>query len=395
MISYYALAESILPKEKNRVHMGCSKSSFLFSRMAGESTGQMKEKSHTKAYNKRRLSDDLQGDHLPAEFKVAGMKVEPGTRERGFLRVGPYFATRWEHQRRWIMIPFTAIRGTREGPTLTQVAGCHPTEYAGIDATVKLSNAINPEELRGTYVAVPCVNIPGFFERTYINPIDGKNIQGLYPGRTDGTISDLIAYTIFNEVVLKADYFLDCHGGDIMESEVWYMIYYKTDDEVEKRSEAMARAAGFTYIAKSHYPGGMGFEAAKRGKPGTLFECTTGCKLLPEESSAVFEGTLNVMRHLGMLEGQPKPIKNQPATSEGQRQEIWTQSASTHFTQGGLYHSRLNVGDILQKGEIIGTVTNFWGEVVETIHAPATGRVRIMVHNPVVNPGDNAVTVCF
>jgi len=330
---------------------------------------------------------------MSSRFQIAGLMVEPGAKRRSYLRVGPYFYQKM-HIRHYILIPFTVVRGIKNGPTLVQTAGCHPTEYAGIDATVKLANAIRPEELKGTFIAVPCVNVPGFWDRTYIDPLDEKNIQSLYPGRTDGTISDLIAYRLFNEMVLKADYFLDCHGGDVHESEIWSFSYYKTDDEVEKKSEAIARATGITYLERSEYPS-MGIEAAKRGVAGGLYELNSGDRLLPEESSAIFEATLNVMRHLGMLEGKPKPLKGQPCTTEGQKQEIWTSSASTYFTNGGLFHTDVKAGDLLTEGQVIGTVTDFWGEVVETIRAPATGRVMLMMHNPAVRPGDEAVTVYF
>jgi predicted deacylase len=225
--------------------------------------------------------------------------------------------------------------------------------------------------------------------------LDEKNIQGRYPGKTDGSISDLVAYRLFNEIVLKADYFLDCHGGDIHESEIWSFMYYKTGDEVEKKSEAIARSTGITYLYRTFYPGAMGMEAAKRGIAGGLYELGTGDRLLSLESSAIFNATLNVMHYLGMLEGRPTPITAQPCTVEGQKQEIWTSRSSAYFTKGGLFHTDVGPGDLLTEGQEVGTVTDFWGEVVETIRAPSTGRIMLRTHNPVANPGDEAATVYF
>ena len=122
---------------------------------------------------------------------IAGLEVEPGTKKMGFLNVGPYFPNKWTSIRSYVLIPFIVIKGNEDGPTLLQIAGTHPNEYAGIDATIKLCNSLKPEDLKGTYIGVPCVTTPGFPERTYVNPIDGKNIQDCYPGRTDGTITDL------------------------------------------------------------------------------------------------------------------------------------------------------------------------------------------------------------
>jgi predicted deacylase len=330
-------------------------------------------------------------------LEIDGVRAEPGTRKRGCLKVGPYFYHRRAYIRRWVLIPFTITRGMQDGPTLAQTAGCHPTEYAGIDATIRLSNAIKPEDLRGTHITLPCMNIPTFFERGYINPIDGKNLSGLFPGRIDGdaTITDLIAYRVFNEVVLKADYLLDCHGGDIMESMIWYAAFVKTDDDTEKRSEALARATGWTYLLRYQYPGGLITEAARRGIPSVLFECSQGSKLLETESAAILDGALNVMRHLNMLDGEPKKISGQPGTSEGQTQEIWTESKEVFFTSQGLFHRDVKPGDFVEEGQMVGTVTNWWGDVVETIRAPATGRIPLMVHNPVAYPGEVAIRVSY
>lgn len=331
---------------------------------------------------------------MSSEFEVAGLKVEPGTRQRGYLRAGPYFYHKRAYIRRYVLIPFTVVRGVKDGPTLVQTAGCHPTEYSGIDATIKLSNAINPEELTGTFIGVPCMNIPGFWDRSYINPIDGKNMQGLFPGRPDGTISEKMAYTIFN-LTSKADYHIDCHGGCIHESNLWLIIFYNTgEDDVEKKSEAMVRASGIKYLWYiGIHKGALGFELAKRGIPAVTYELNTGDRLLPEESSAIFEGTSNIMRHLGMLEGKSKLIKGQPATTEDQEQETLILSKSAYFTKGGLFHTDVKTGDLLNEGQVIGTVTDLWGELVETIHAPATGRVLGTINNPLVRPGDGVLMV--
>lgn len=327
--------------------------------------------------------------------EIAGLRIERSTKTRSYLRVGAYFSHNRAYVRSWVLIPFTIIRGDTDGPILTQLAGVHPTEYAGIDATIKLSNTIKPEDLKGTFIGVHCINVPGFFERAYINPIDGKNIQGNYPGKADGTLSEMIAYKVFHDIVLRANYFLECHGGDIHESEIWSFIYYGTNDDVEKKSEAIARATGLKYFDRSVYNGALGMEAAKRGIPGGAYELCAGDRLIPEESSAIFEATLNVMRHLGMLEGEPKEIRGQRCTIENQEPEIWRHEVSTHFTKAGLYHTKVKPGDTLQKGEVIGTVTDLWGEVIETIHAPATGRVGLMLHNPVAKPGETAITVHY
>ena len=121
-------------------------------------------------------------------LEIAGLKVKKGTRAKGNLKVGPYFPHSRAHIRRFILVPFTVVRGARKGPTLCITAGCHATEYSGIDAAIRLTREIDPKDLKGTIVVIPLVNVPGFYERNYINPIDGKNLQGLYPGEQGGGV---------------------------------------------------------------------------------------------------------------------------------------------------------------------------------------------------------------
>ena len=332
---------------------------------------------------------------MSSKFEIAGLEVKPGTKQRGYLRVGPYFYHKRAYIRKFELIPFTVIRGSKDGPVLVQTACTHPTEYAGLDATIRLSKDLKPEDLKGTFIGVPLINTLGFYERTYINPIDGKNIQGIYPGKADGTISEMIAYGVFNEIVLKANYFLDCHGSDIHESNLWEFFYYGTDDDVEKKSLEIAKATNLTYLHRSVYHGSLGQEAAKRGIPGGLYELCTGDKIVPEDSNAIYDATLNVMRHLKMIGGKPTPIKGQMAVVEGQKQEVFTKHAGSYFTKSGIYHTEIKPGDLVTKGQVLGKVTDLWGDVVETIYAPATGRIGSTMHNPIVNAGDSVVGILF
>lgn len=341
-------------------------------------------------------------------LEIGGLRVGPGTKVKGSLKVGPYFYHKRAHERRWLLIPFTVIRGVKDGPTLCVTAGCHPTEYSGIDAAIRLTREIKPENLKGTLLVVPVVNIPGFWERNYINPIDGKNIQGLYPGvdrisRGEATqstdISDLMAYKVFHEIIMKGDYVLDFHGGDIPEIEMWYIVVPITgNNEIDEKSKAMAMASGITYIVFPKRPSGGGdpaVEAAKRGNPSITFEICQGNLLLPEETQAIFDGTLNVMRHLGMIEGKPKVIREQPGTTRGQKRTIIEERVDVDFTKSGLYYSSIKPGDRVKKGQKLGELKDLEGEVIETIYAPATGIIMMVLPNPVKLAGDRAARVCL
>ena len=340
-----------------------------------------------------------------SEVEICGLKIEQGTKTGGNLLVGPYFYHNRAHIRRWLPIPFSVIRGTEDGPTLCIIAGVHPTEYAGIDAAIRLVREIKPKDLKGMLVVVPVVNIPGFWERNYINPIDGKNLANLYPGIDRASrgeagqsteISDLMMYAVFHEIIMKGDYFLTFHGGDIAETEVWSVVVPNIgNEEIEKKSMAMAKASGITYIAIRPGPSPQGLltEAPRRGKPGIVVELCQGNRLLPEESQAIFDATLNIMAHLKMIDREPTAIKEQPGTIEGQKHTMYKRKKTVHFTKRGIYYTSIKPGDRVTEGQKVGELRNLNGEIIETIYAPATGIITMAMINPVKLEGDVAITV--
>src|SRR6266567_2216620 len=138
-------------------------------------------------------------------------------------------------------IPVTTISGG-PGPTLALIAGNHGYEYPPILALQRLRTLIDPSKLQGSIIMVHVANMPSFLGRTvYFSPIVGKNLNRVYPGRKDGTVSERIAYAITTEVIERADYVLDLHCGDGNESLRPYV--YQTVTGNPKMDEAMARMA--------------------------------------------------------------------------------------------------------------------------------------------------------
>jgi len=326
------------------------------------------------------------GRQLTHQNVFGGLKVKPGSKNRSFIEAGPYFLHKRAWLRQYVRIPFTVICGSRQGPTLCVTAGVHGTEYAGIEAAARLANELKPEDLIGTLIVVPLVNGPAFKERTYNCPIDGVNLQGNFPGKLDGSIGQTMIYKLFKELVSKADYYLDLHGADSHESERCHAGFYVTGiDDIDKRSQDMARHLGFKYVLRymtGECTGSSWRVAPENGIPSALCECGQGDRLLPEEASGIMEGVLNVMGYLKMVGGIPKETGEQNIIS----------SAKICVNSSGMFHMRVQVGDILEKGDLIGEVKDLEGRVLETVCAPSRGVVLLTIHNPVVELGEKLMT---
>src|SRR5256884_2729758 len=112
-------------------------------------------------------------------------------------------------------VPPTIVRGREPGPTLALIAGTHGDEVAPVIALQRVRRELDPARLRGTVLLVHVANLPSFLRRTvYYSPIDGKNLNRVYPGKRDGTVSERIADAITREIIERADYLVDIHAGD-------------------------------------------------------------------------------------------------------------------------------------------------------------------------------------
>src|SRR5436190_2831986 len=184
----------------------------------------------------------------PTSLTIGSATARPGQATSGFIEVpaGVDTATR---------IPITIVRGAQSGPTLALIAGTHGSEVAPIIALQRVRTMIDPAALRGTVLIVHVANMPSFLGRTiYYSPVDRKNLNRVYPGKTDGTLSERIAYQITREVIERADYVVDLHCGDGNES-LWPYSYWDVeaaDKSVVERSKQLALAFGLDHIIMDH-----------------------------------------------------------------------------------------------------------------------------------------------
>src|SRR6266581_2909938 len=130
-----------------------------------------------------------------ASGQIAGLKPAAGASAEGKMVVPAGSDAGAE-------IPITVIHGAKPGPVLVVIAGLSGTEYGPINATQLVASNLNAAELSGTVVLVHIANPPAFLERSvYLNPIDRKDLSRVFPGKSDGTLSERIANAITTEVI--------------------------------------------------------------------------------------------------------------------------------------------------------------------------------------------------
>ena len=311
---------------------------------------------------------------------VGEITAAPGQVARGFLAtdVGRGVTVR---------MPVVVINGKADGPVFAVTAGVHGAEYPGIEAAIRLSRTLNPAEVRGAVIVAPLVSVPAFQRRAiYVNPLDGVNFNRVCPGNPAGTITEIMAHLLFKNVIEQADYYIDLHGGDMIEALVPFTLYYKSGNQkVDDASKALAEAYGIPIIlGTTVLRGGTYGAAAAMGKPAILTEAG-GQGLLDEPSTQThIQGVLNVLKRFGGHPGTPAPV-----------------TSPTHYTkfvwvaaeQDCVYYPKVKVGQEVKEGDLIAEFTDLFGDKVGELRSPATGPVLFLVTSPAINKNDPLMAI--
>jgi predicted deacylase len=278
------------------------------------------------------------------------------------------------------------INGAEPGPTLVVTGGVHAAEYASIAAALDLGRNLLPQSLKGRVIVLPVVNVPGFGPRSiYINPLDGKNINRCFPGDPNGTASEQLAHWIFQNLIKLGDYYVDLHGGDLVEALVPFSIWHASDNaEVDRVSLEMAKVFGIPYIVRSESQNSAYSSAARAGIPAMLSESGGQGIWLPEHVADHTNGLARLMRHLGMVAG-PAP---QPVACTLFERFVWLRS-----DHDGFWYPRVQVGDVVQEGQDVGAVMDYAGNVLQPAVAPASGPVLFLVTSLAINKDDPFLAV--
>jgi len=237
-------------------------------------------------------------------------------------------------------------------------------------------------------IMVHVANMPSFLARTvYYSPADNKNLNRVFPGKADGTLSERIAEAITREVIARATHVIDLHCGDGNESLRPYSYWITTGDpKVAEAGKALALAFGLDTIvvdgsrptdpAASVY---LSNTAITRGKPALTTE-TGGMGIVDEESIGLIErGVTGVLRHLGMRDDGPSPVAA----------PVWIkQNEVLRAGHTGLFYPSVAKAQTVTKGAVIGHITDFHGARIEEVLAPFDGQILYVIGTPPITKGE-------
>lgn len=328
----------------------------------------------------------MQSEQQTMQFQAFDVDaLQSGEKATGWLEV----ATRSDGGT-W-RLPLLYIAGATIGPTLVVTGAVHGNEYEGVEAIPRVFEQVQPEVLRGALVMIAVCNMPAYEAATRNSPVDGLNLARVFPGDADGTITQRIAYWLAHKLIKKADFFIDLHSGGPETNIPTLIGYLHSNDAPGPQSQAAARAFGAPVLwghPPPVAPGRTCSAATDFGVPWLYTETPGGGRATPDDVDCYVEGVLNVMKHLGMVPGQPQP---RPTThhlmGDGNLDVVISAPAA------GFFRPDIALLDEVSAGQRLGTVLDFFGQEKAEITADRDGVVILLRRLPRVDVGDSLAYV--
>jgi predicted deacylase len=330
------------------------------------------------------------GAQAQTPFAIGGRTVAPGQRLDLDLPVaaGPTGGATY--------VPVTVFHGGAPGPVLALTMGVHGFEYAPILAAQRLLTRIDATRLRGTVIMVRLAHVEAFEQRVpYVNPFDRKNLNRAFPGSPTGTQTDRIAWTLTTEIIRRATAHVELHGGDAAEWMEPFAGAYggPLAERQYTTARAMALAFGFRNVVR--YPmrtqaqvdagRSLNRQAVADGVPTVLVEIGENGRRDDAFVAPLVSGVENVLRVLKMIDAAPAAPRADT--------RWFDDTASASATVTGIFTPVATTGRAVAKGDLLGTVTDYAGRVIERIVSPVDGYVMYGLAGPPVKAGEAVVTI--
>lgn len=305
------------------------------------------------------------------KFYINSIEIKQGERTRVNLDMGHIYDFTE------VKMPIEVIRGKKDGPTLFVCSTIHGDEINGIEIVKRLLKSKALENIKGTLIAIPIVNVFGFNDRSRYLP-DRRDLNRCFPGLKKGSLASQLAYKFMKEIVEKSDYGIDLHTGAFNRKN-HPQLRANTDDKITLE---LAKAFGAPVIINSNLRDGSLREAVSGLEiPMLLYEGGEALRFDDKVIELGVRGILSVMKKIKML-------PNSKETKNNDKIFIAKSSQWVRAGQSGIHIPKKKLGTFVHKGDILGEISNPFGDKKTLVKASESGIIIGQSMLPLANKGD-------
>lgn len=301
-------------------------------------------------------------------MELLGQSVQAGLRARLSWRTGFGYGLNEEP------VPVLVSHGRQPGPVLCLTAAVHGDELNGIEIVRRVMTLAKPEDLQGTVIGVPVVNVHGFHRRSRYLP-DRRDLNRHFPGSAQGSFASRVAYDFFTRVISRCDILVDVHTGSFYRSNLPQLRADLRDESVLDLTQYFG---AMTVLHSRPAQGTLRRAAQDSGVPAVTMEVGEPNRLQAEDVALAVRGLKTLLAGLDMIGSRPMWDRAQP---------VYYESEWVRADRGGILFSTVELGQKVGAGEVLGTVTDPLSNVYVEIASPIDGRVLGKALNQFVMPG--------
>ncbi len=255
-----------------------------------------------------------------------------------------------------VMLPITYAKNG-EGPAAILTGANHGDEYEGPIALHHLANTLDIDRTRGRVIILPMMNYPAFLAATRVSPIDGLNMNRIFPGQPKGSITQVIADYITSELLPMCEFVLDIHSGGKTLEFLPFAAYHELDDPAQQAAcEAATRAFGapwYLSLVEIDAVGMYDTQAENLGKVFVSTELGGGGTTTTETVEIGKRGVHNFLVHAGILDAKPRS-----GDTPGVKLDMQQDNAYVFAEHNGLIEPCVDLGDPVKEGDLLARVYN-------------------------------------
>ena len=301
---------------------------------------------------------------------IGDVTVNPGERLYVDLPLPPLYT----HTS--VAMPVHVINGRQAGPVMFVTAAIHGDEINGIEIIRRLLATKALRRLSGTLIAVPVVNVYGFVSQSRYLP-DRRDLNRSFPGSERGSMAARLADTLVSEIIGKCTHGIDLHTAAEGRANLPQI---RVDLDLHPALLDIAEAFSPPIILDSPTRTGTLREAAG-DLPVLLYEAGEALRFDDLAIRAGLQGILRVMRHLGML--PPSKVKDRKSKSWVANNSVWMRAP-----QSGILRSRIRLGGVVNSGDVIGYISDPFGEAEQAVISEVSGVLIGITKLPLVHEGE-------
>jgi predicted deacylase len=260
------------------------------------------------------------------------------------------------------LVPLTVVRGAAGiSAGAAVIGGTHGNEYEGQIAVKRLCQSLEADELRGLVVLIPQLSESACRAGKRASPLDGINMNRAFPGNARGSLSYRIAHFVKTAVFPLVRVVIDIHSGGREAAFPLCTSFHRLPDaaqfaEISRAARLFDTPFLFVY-SRQMGSGLLTDEAEDNGKIAIGGEFGSGEGVNPEGVRHAYEGSLNVMRHYGLLPGAARPI----AIKDRRQRLIQAPDLADYrpCPREGIWEPLAAPGDDVGKGQLLGLLHDF------------------------------------